>query len=218
MKIRVLRTISCFCMTLIAFCADSPPSPETGLDTSLVKKAPIISGYRYHSDAMVESVNGLRRLGKEKALAILKQYDRETGSAHPEEWHKLFVLCRLLFVNPQGWTPPALGHPDPEIDWSQTRQFPMFPLALSDGVPFLLVSGFTVGGYSPNTPDKCIELCEGFSLVAADLSVTNHLDAAINLVQSDKFKHLYSNTNASWETSGMVMEQANPTPVKAKEK
>jgi hypothetical protein len=219
MNLRILMVVACACLPVGAWCADPSPSPEPRLDTSIVRMAPPISGFQYHSDAMVASVNGLRQLGKEKALAVLKEYHREIGDAgDPGERKKLHLICRLLFVNPQGWATPRLGHPSPEINWSQVEQFPLFPLALSDGVPFLLVNGYSAGGYTTDTPEKCIQLCEGFSLVTADLSATNHLDAAIDLVQSDKFKRLYANTNGFTEMSEMVMEQRKATPAPKKEK
>jgi hypothetical protein len=193
-------------------------SPGQILDTSLVRKAPNISGYQYQTDAMVESINGLRRLGKDKALAVLRQYYDEVGdSGDPGQRKKLFLICRLLFVNPQGWKTPGLGHPEPEINWDLHEQFPLFPLALSGGVPFVLVSGYIAGGYTSDTPDKCIELCRGFSLITSDLPTTNHLDAAIDLVQSEKFKRLYSDTNDLPNVSEMVMRQVEPTSERMKE-
>jgi len=112
------------------------------------------SGEWYHCEQMVRAVNSLRRLGKEEALAVLKNHLRENDRyASPDQYWKLHLVCRLLFVNPQGWKFPRLGHAFPEIDWKVAEQLPQFPIALSHGVPFYF-SGAMVREGTLATPPR----------------------------------------------------------------
>jgi hypothetical protein len=187
-------------------------SKGLALDTNaiaLLTKAPTIDGDSYRCGDMVRAVNSLRRLGKQEALAVLRnhlhQNDRYSSSG---QYWKLHLVCRLLFVNPQGWRFPRLGHPEPEIDWDIGEHLPHFPMADSNGVPFLLIRGYSTGGFTSDTPEKTIELCEGFSLLSADLSETGYEKAARDLIKSEMFQKLYTSLQGRKEATDMLLVQA----------
>jgi len=147
---------------------------------------------------MVQCVNGLRQLGKEKALATLREHIRLNGiSGDPGEEQKLLLVCRLLFVNPDGWKYPRIGHPSPDVDWNVADKFPFFPIALSDGVPFLLLNGSMSGGWTSDTGSACVNLCGHFSIITNDLPQTGYKKAAQDLINSEAFRRLYINPERS---------------------
>jgi hypothetical protein len=114
----------------------------------------------------------------------------------------------LLVVNPEGWKFPRLGHPEPEIDWHIGEQLPQFPMAVSNGVPFLLIRGYSTAGFTSDTPEKTIELCEGFPLLSADLSETGYEKAAQDLIKSEMFQKLYTTPNGRKGAADMLLVQA----------
>ncbi len=151
----------------------------------ILSKAPsILRSQTYRCRDMVEVVNHLRRLGKDKALTVLREYLEISG-----EDDRVLVICRLLFVNPKGWNPPGLGEPSPPINWKVAKEFPLFPIALSDRVPFLLV-GYQLGGM-PEWAGRCLKLCEGLSLVEHDYPLSGYEKAARALIQTAAFRQLY---------------------------
>lgn len=158
---------------------------------------------------MVRAVNSLRRLGKDDALKVLRTYLGESGS-HPlsEKSEKILIVCRLLFVNPAGWKYPRLGQPYPEVTEHEFDTNQLFPIALYRGVPFLLIYGYSAGGYTSDTADKCVKLCEGFSLITKDLPENGYEVAARSFVESQEFRAIYLRTNALVYVEKMILGQA----------
>jgi hypothetical protein len=181
----------------IEFVAEGPGDPEV----ALLERAPSVAGYHYQSAEMVRGVNHLRNLGREKCLAALRRYLAAGG-----EHDKVLVLCRLLFVNPKGWEPLHPGKPEPLVQAEGRKHFPLFRVALSDGVPFLLVDGFAYRG-PPILADGCLKQCEGLSLVGEDYPASGHERAARALVQSGPFRKLYP-ARVVRQAEEMVLEQA----------
>jgi hypothetical protein len=185
-----------------------------GQDTnviSLLRAAPCALGERYHCQAMVRAVDGLRGLGKDRALTILQSYLDEVGpQGDPRQKQKVLLVCRLLFVNPQGWRPPRLGHAEPDVAPDAAQSFPLFPIALSKNVPFLLVRGYAAAGYSGDTPEKCVQLCQALNLISADLAEVNYRSAAEDLIQGNEFQRLYLASQERMNMAALILAQADP--------
>ena|ERR1035438_5927208 len=177
-----------------------------GIYTNIFDETPDVSGFQYSCAQMVSVVNELRHIGKDKVISVLtnlvEQTKQDGGGA------KVFMLCRLLFVNTNGWTIPRLGEPYPPVNLDvATNEFPIFPLAQSDGVPFLLVSGYMLGGF-PEPPDECVEACRDLPLISSDLPTNGFALAAKKLIESDSFHRLYKPSNAARLTPSMIQNQA----------
>ncbi len=125
---------------------------------------------------------------------------------------KVLLVCRLLFFNSGGWRTPRLGHAEPDVDLRVAERFPLFPMALSHGVPFLLVRGYASGGHSEDTPERCVELCETLSLITADLSEEGFQKAAPDLIESEAFQALYLDPKGRREAAAMILGQAASAP------
>ena len=174
------------------------------VDTNILKEACSTSGWDYRCDKEVKIVNHLRHLGKEKALKILNEYVEQSDQ------NSITLVCWLLFVNPKGWDNSFFGSPFPEINQETKKQFPLFPLALSDNVPFLVVEGYSFGGWRPG-PEGLLKKCESLSLITADLSNTNFEAAARTLIQSKAFQQLYKDPKIQQREAKMILGQAGVT-------
>ena len=152
----------------------------------LTNRLPLDSA-SYRCDEMIQSVNRLRRLGKEQALKTLTASlkDRENDV-------NVMCICRLLFVNTNGWKPIDGVDSYREMVYTNVLEyFPLFPMAMSDGVPFLIFQGFFLDGRLVEGSGDDLELCKGFPMIEADLSNTNYVSAAMKLLRSEPFLKLY---------------------------
>jgi hypothetical protein len=185
--------VSCFTLLL--------PSQELNESSARLKKAPSILGDTYQCGEMVDLVNHLRRIGKNRSLASLRKYLASGG-----EDDKVLVICRLLFVNPKGWDAPVLGKPVPDISEDAAKKFPLFPIALSEGVPFLLVKGYSLKG-QPESAAKCLQRCEGFVLVKEDYPSAGSEKAARALTKTESFRQLYDKNDLP-DMSDIIVRQS----------
>jgi hypothetical protein len=204
-----MRNLTMLCALLGGFMlALSAAALDTNA-VALLTKAPAIHGDSYRCGDMVRAVNSLRHLGKEQALAVLGNHLRQNDRyGSPDQYWKLHLVCRLLFVNPQGWKFPRLGQPEPEINWNIGEHLPQFPMAISNGVPFMLIRGYSAAGFTGDTPEKTLELCESFPLLSADLSENGYEKAARDLIKSEMFQKLYSTPGGRKEAADMLLVQA----------
>jgi hypothetical protein len=158
---------------------------------------------------MVQAVNNLRRIGKARSLAALRDYlDHGVGS------EKVVVICRLLFVNPTGWKPPAFGRLIPTINEEAKKSFPLFPIALSNDVPLLVIEGYQIEGVGEIAID-CLKLCEGLALVKKDYPLKGHAEAAAGLVKTEMFRKLYKETDLP-DMVKMIQNQAGASALNKK--
>lgn len=187
----------------------APAALAQKADVELLKKIPWDSGYSYRCDDMVRVVNAFRQLGKEKALDLLGADARECIALGNE---RAVLVCRLLFSKPDGWEPFIIGEPHPTPNDTALGQFPLFPLALSDGVPFFLLKGYGVlGWWRPRAPE-CVQLCRGLKMITADLPHTNYQAAARKLVESEAFRRVYKEPRDAKMMAEIVLAQAGVTP------
>jgi hypothetical protein len=146
----------------------------------------------YRCKDMVKCVNTLRHAGKPQALAALTEYtQKHRFTIEPQTDRKLQWVCRLLFINPEGWPQLGIGATEAETNDSIARQYPFFPIAISDRVPFILSNGYPINGLSDQHGYSDVALCRSFSMVAADLPTVGYARAAKKLVQSELFQRLY---------------------------
>ena len=187
-------------------------------NSELFKKFPSTSGWHYLCQDMVQTVNQLRLLGKTKALDALRAYTREEGS----DPTALFCICRVLFVQTNGWEAPRLGEPCPSLyntndanlgivplDLNEriTEAFPLFPIAFSHNVPFFVIEGYSRGGRIESI-DKLLDECERLQMISTGLPTANYEAAARNLIRSKQFRDLYPNPLRAQKMGDMILLQA----------
>jgi hypothetical protein len=173
-------------------------------DVAMLERIPSVAGERYRCGDMIQVVNHLRQLGKDRSLAVLRKYLSSDGA----EDAKVLFVCRLLFTNPSGWKPPRLGESVPAIKGDVAKIFPLFPIALSDRVPFLVVKGYRLGGRGESAT-LCLKLCEDLALVTKDYPLLGYKVAARDLSRTESFRQLYDNQDIP-QMIEMIMQQADP--------
>jgi hypothetical protein len=106
---------------------------------------------------LIQVANKLRPLGKEKALAVMCEYERVAGENANEEW--LLWAARALFDPGDAFffPVPMIGcvSPRPPDD---LREWPLYPVVLVDDIPFNAYAGRFLGG-SPESFSQYVERC-----------------------------------------------------------
>jgi outer membrane protein assembly factor BamB len=140
----------------------------------------------YRVDPFLRAAVALQAMGKEKACEKLLEL-----STDPRRGDRVIVLCRMLFTKKAaGIRRPMLGGPvflaeTSAMDW------PLEPIELVDGVPFLITRGYELGG-SPEPGEGylkyCITAC-AWNDVAFTVPGPKAKQAALDkLLQSPKWK------------------------------
>ena len=202
-----MKTIIFTCAIIAIFRSASLNSIAQNQDSLMPTNLPPVSGYAYRCENMVQVVNALRHLGKDKALSRLRNHLRQSGT---EEQSKILLICRALFVNPKGWDPEGLGMPMPRVHPNVAAQFPSFPIAFSEGVPFLLTRGYNLDGRA-EVARISLELCQKFDLIRADLPLDGYDAAAHASIDSPTFRQLYQRPEDAKEMAEMILRQAQVT-------
>jgi hypothetical protein len=193
-----MRSITCSIAVMLGLilssgCASSNPGSPGGLLP--VSGDPLrFVRYDYNPSRMVKLVNSLRTMGKPKALQLLREY-----AADPDDWRRNLdtqLICRCLFVHPRGWYPAYMVSGIPiRVKFEEEQHFRQFPIAFSDGVPFLLVSSAGAFGSGPRAEEEVLKQCESYDMISTDLAVPEEKrlrEAADRLIASEDFQRLYA--------------------------
>ena len=116
----------------------------------LLNTAPGLDGYSYNPLPLIQIVNTLQPMGKEKALAAIGEYLRvsDPWSGHMGSRSGIFLVLRVLFDVPDNIDPDnagGFGMPSPAGP-KDPHRIPRFPIALVDDIPLMLVSGYALSG------------------------------------------------------------------------
>jgi hypothetical protein len=115
--------------------------------------------------------------------------------AHAEEWddyEKLAVLCRMVFVSrpAEKFMRPSLGGPS-FFGKTDTTDWPLEPIELVDGVPFLISWGYISGGEALPPcfyVQYCIDNCDWNAVRFAPKTDAEKAKALEKLLSSKKWK------------------------------
>ena len=138
---------------------------------------------------------------------------------------QLFILCRMLFENEEGFRRPGLGGPI-FVDGGKIADWPLEPITLIDNVPFVVVRGYVLGGRPESIKSYlgyCFEKCQWSN---RDYSKFDQkvLNAALSKLLIDKKEKLSQNSSEflamqvapqhlDWQLYGKVIDdQGNPLP------
>ena len=163
----------------------------------LLDTAPGFSGYDYNPLPVIQIVNALQPLGKEKALAAIGEYIRVsarwkglTGSDN------MFLLLRVLIDVPDSIDPRQIerfGMPSPAGP-KDPHRIPRFPIVLVDDIPLMLIRGYALEGV-PISMDRVLAFFrDNGQIRPAPLTPTNDpLSAIVHLMNSKQW--IYGDTN-----------------------
>ena len=116
----------------------------------LLNTAPGLDGDSYNPLPLIQIVNTLQPMGKEKALAAIGEYLRVSDQWSDDMGPRsgLFLVLRVLFDIPDNIDPDnagGFGMPSPAGP-KDPHRIPRFPIALVDDIPLMLVEGYTLAG------------------------------------------------------------------------
>jgi hypothetical protein len=118
------------------------------------------------------------------------------------------LLCRLLFEPRDAgttWPPPGLGMANPEAvaTWPH-----LFPLAVAEGMPFLVTNGYILGGV-PEPGSTSLAFAEDRCRLVAALPVPSGdpLDAAGAVVATDEIRTAFPGAKLA-QVRAIVRRQA----------
>ena len=120
--------------------------------TALLSQAATVEFAEYHPGYVIEAVNALQPLGKDKALEEIESYLAATPPG--EDQFGLFWVLRVLFDVPeaQGFPEVRIGQPSiPPPD--DSAQLPRYPIVIIQDVPLLAIQGYFVGGFPQPVAD-----------------------------------------------------------------
>jgi hypothetical protein len=148
----------------------------------------------YRVDPYIAAAAALQALGKEKALQELRQLAREELKDHLRKGYgpRVCVLCRMLFTRRAGSTfmRPGLGAPI-LFGGTDASDWPLEPIELVNGVPFLITHGYLVGGESESPEaylDYCTNSCDWSQVGFSPMSEAEKRKALDTLLSSKKWK------------------------------
>lgn len=142
---------------------DPPPSGlfiEVEL-RALLHKLDRVSSYDASSHdplTLIQAVNALQRIGKDKALAAIGEYLRISSELDDPGRRGVFLVLRTLFDPPiePGYQPVMMVGSAAPSGGQPSKTLPRFPIALVDDIPFRLVTGYVLGG-KPESPEQHLE-------------------------------------------------------------
>lgn len=105
-------------------------------------------------DTYIQDAIRLQAQGKARAFASLATMARQKG-----QMHKIYTLCRMLFTNRKGteFRRPRIGGAA-FLGRTDYSDWPLEPIEIVDGVPFLISRGYMLGG-EPEYPDMYLDYC-----------------------------------------------------------
>ncbi|MFO0969630.1 MAG: hypothetical protein U0793_29070 [Gemmataceae bacterium] len=150
-----------FVLTLLAMTASVFSGPSAGatagrdVEGLSLKDLPEFNGARaYKVDPYIAVAAKLQPMGKQKGSRILAELAKDA-----DHGDKVIVLCRMLFTaKPKGeFRRPLLGGPD-FLGGTVAADWPLEPIEIIDGIPFLIVRGYNLGG-KPESAASYLAMC-----------------------------------------------------------
>lgn len=137
----------------------TPPDPAMFDEAELRKLLRLIdsaSGREKHNPLrLIQIVNTLQPLGREKALAAIGEYLRVEPEYTFEKDMQVFLILRLLFEVPAdpGFMPRMMVGGPSVAEPRNHKLLPLFPLVLLDDIPLNLVTGYMLAGQAQRVED-----------------------------------------------------------------
>ncbi len=155
---------------LVVTLALLPVTVATGSGQEVVKSAPLKDlppvwrgkeKDSYRVDPYIAAAMALQAEPKSAGDTLKKMVD-DAGERGEDE--KALILCRMLFTaRPKGkFRRPALGAPT-FLGGGDYKEWPLEPIEVVDGVPFLVVFGYSGGGRpesASNYLSYCLKECD----------------------------------------------------------
>jgi len=158
--------------------------------------------YTYKVDPFIRAAGALQALGQKQAMQELLAFAKEPGKRF-EDRYGAFVLCRMLFTPKEGkrtekqsttFRRPGIGaavYVGAKSIPGNVAEWPLEPIELIDGVPFLITKGYYMQGQAelPTEYIKyCIQNCDWNSVAFKPKSEHEKKAALAKLMSVHKLK------------------------------
>ncbi len=157
-------------------------------------------GLSFNPVILIKAVNYLHDIGFDKSLKALMTYcvlSRDGTEKNPEN---IFLIARVLFIRKDGQKIlPRLSLGKPDIEDTDPSVIPLFPLYIQRDIPFLLISGYMIGGEG-QPPGEYLNWCSReCKIMPAQLVPDNNpLVVADEFLESDLWRGLNPNRWHYW--------------------
>lgn len=178
---------------------------QNSMELDVFNRLPILDGELYRCDDMAIVVNYLRERGKDEAVQLIREYNNKTHGLYNNE---LILVCRCLFVKPNGWEPVRFGKVVPPVNESVLKYFSHFPIAFSNGIPFLIIRGYRLHGRGEGL-FQYLETCEKLPIRETEIPRANYQEAALKLIGTKNFHELFMNSEEEKDLADLILKQAS---------
>jgi hypothetical protein len=118
-----------------------------------IENCPDFQYQQYSVRPYISAAKQLQNMGRESAISVLREC-----CENEENQNKVIILCRMLFESENGMRRPLIGGAafpgnSTYADW------PSEPIEIVQNIPFLIVSGYCLGGLPERAIDY-LEYCE----------------------------------------------------------
>ena len=161
----------------------------------------LLEPQRYRVDPYIRAAVALQSLGRAIAISRLHEMARD-----PHSLLRVIVLCRMLFTRRHGsasaFRAPYAG--GPTFISGNENNWQLWPIELVDGVPFMIVAGYILGGM-PEPDESYLHYCET-NCDWTDLKYTPKTDqqkrsALEKLLSSDEWQKTRVTDMTRWRAS-----------------
>jgi hypothetical protein len=154
-------------------------------------------GEKFRADPYIRVAAELQAMGKEKGRDLLFAL-----TLAPKRSSATFILARMLFVPKGGeFRAPRLGRPFC-VGGTNYEDWPLEPITLVDGIPFLIVRGYRGTGIPEETRayvKYCMENCDWNTFHFKPKSAKEKKQALEKLLASRKWKTDWKTPIGSYE-------------------
>ncbi len=156
------------------------------IDSSL-KRLPHFQDNTFKAEPYIRAAVALQAMGRDRACQRMAALARRDDEAE-----QVYILCRMLFTNraSSNFRRPEIGAAIFIGDTDYT-DWPLEPIELVDGVPFVIVWGYTLHGYE-EPPGSYLEYCMtncDWSAVKFQVKSHDQLENSLDkLLASSKWK------------------------------
>ena len=148
---------------------------------------PELQSSKYNARPYITAAARLQEMGRESACQALLQ-----AAQTNRESRQIIVLCRMLFTKRSGseFRRPRIGGAH-FLGGTDYPDWPLEPIELVDGVPFLITRGYSLGGLAEQADAYlryCMTNCNWSTIWFRELTAEQKRDALAKLVASSKWK------------------------------
>lgn len=155
----------------------------------------------YRVRPYILAAKNLQSMGRAAAERYMMDYAKKGYDSD-----QIYILCRILYVKSGrgDFNEPKLGKGH-FVAENGGKEFPLQPIEIVDGVPFLIVYDYAIFGGMPDSPAEYLDYCRencGWNTYNYRVKSESELQSALNkIVNSPKWKRPLGPREKGWLTA-----------------